>query len=397
MMFTVLARSLAKITQNLNNVLVWCLQMLFACFVLAQSAQAHSSSNSYLTLSAPNNQLTLRADLHMRDLDLIFDLDQNRDGQITWGETMARSPELQAWLVQGIKLSESGKSCTLDTADLQASQHADGTYLSAQWLVQCPGLTDLDDIRLSVRYALMFAQDNLHRGLLKVDLPHYQSTALLSPERPEALVDKAENKPLRVLTRYVTEGVWHIWIGIDHILFLLSLLVLAPLQPAQRRVTQWQAAPRFKPVFMDVLAVVTAFTVAHSITLGLSIMDWLKPSPNFIEPAIALSVVLAALNNLLGWSALKRWRLAFVFGLIHGFGFANVLVDLGLPTSALAAALGGFNIGVELGQMAIVMAFLPLAWLLRRTRFYRWIVVAGGSLAIVILGLYWTLERTGLL
>ena len=108
-------------------------------------------------------------------------------------------------------------------------------------------------------------------------------------------------------------------------------------------------------------------------------------------------MVLAALNNLLGWSALKRWRLAFVFGLIHGFGFANVLVDLGLPASALAAALGGFNIGVELGQMAIVMAFLPLAWLLRRTRFYRWIVVAGGSLAIVILGLYWTLERTGLL
>jgi hypothetical protein len=148
---------------------------------------------------------------------------------------------------------------------------------------------------------------------------------------------------------------------------------------------------------MDVLAVVTAFTVAHSITLGLSIMGWLKPSPNFIEPAIALSVVLAALNNLLGWSALKRWRLAFVFGLIHGFGFANVLVDLGLPASALAAALGGFNIGVELGQMAIVMAFLPVAWLLRRTRFYRWIVVAGGSLAIVILGLYWTLERTGLL
>ena len=114
-----------------------------------------------------------------------------------------------------------------------------------------------------------------------------------------------------------------------------------------------------------------------------------------MEPAIALSVVLAALNNLLGFSALQRWRLALVFGLVHGFGFASVLLDLGLPTSALLAALGGFNIGVELGQLAIVGVFLPLAWGLRRTRFYRWVVVAGGSVAIVVLGLFWTLQRVG--
>jgi len=106
-------------------------------------------------------------------------------------------------------------------------------------------------------------------------------------------------------------------------------------------------------------------------------------------------VVLTALNNLLGFSALKRWRLAFVFGLIHGFGFASVLLDLGLPASALLAALGGFNIGVELGQLAIVAVFLPLAWTLRHTRFYRWVVVAGGSTAVVLLGLFWTLEPVG--
>lgn len=147
---------------------------------------------------------------------------------------------------------------------------------------------------------------------------------------------------------------------------------------------------------LDVLAVVTAFTLAHSITLGLSVMKWLEPSADLIEPAIALSVVLAALNNLIGWSALRRWRLAFVFGLVHGFGFANVLLDLGLPASALAAALGGFNVGVELGQLAIVLVFFPLAWLLRNTAFYRWVVVTGGSLTIAVLGLVWTLERTGL-
>jgi hypothetical protein len=371
--------------------------LLWASLLLAGSAMAHSSSNSYLTLSATDNQLALRADIHLRDIDLIFDLDSNRDGQITWGETRARSAELNTWLAQGIQLSESGQICARGAPDLQASQHADGTYLSAQWAASCPGLADVYSAELTLRYGLIFAQDKLHRGLLKVDFPGNQSSALLSPERPEAEISQADSSALKVFGRYVVEGVWHIWIGIDHILFLLSLLVLAPLQPSRQRVTQWQAAAQARPVVLDVLAVVTAFTVAHSITLGLSILKWLEPSADLIEPAIALSVVLAALNNLFGWSALKRWRLAFVFGLVHGFGFANVLLDLGLPTSALAAALGGFNVGVELGQLAIVLAFLPLAWWLRTTRFYRWVVVAGGSLAIVVLGLFWTLERTGLL
>ncbi len=371
------------------------LWVFMAALLGSGAALAHSSSNSYLTLSAPAGSLTLRADLHLRDVDLVFDLDADRDGQVTWGETHLRKAELASWLEQGLQLSAAGQRCQLGTADLQASQHADGTYLSAQWTPNCPGLSDLASANLSLRYGLMFAQDSLHRGLLKVDLPDLQSSALLSPERPETQVSRADNRAWRVFGRYIVEGVWHIWIGIDHIVFLLSLLVLAPLLPSRQRITQWPAAQQARPVLMDVLAVVTAFTVAHSITLGLTIMEWLTPPPDLVEPAIALSVVLAALNNLLGVNSLKRWRLAFVFGLVHGFGFASVLLDLGLPASALVAALGGFNVGVELGQLAIVLVFLPIAWHLRHTRFYRWVVVAGGSAAIVVLGLFWTLERMG--
>ena len=371
------------------------LWVLMAALLGSGAALAHSSSNSYLTLSAPAGSLTLRADLHLRDVDLLFDLDADRDGQVTWGETHLRQAELASWLDQGLQLSAAGQKCQLGTADLQASQHADGTYLSAQWTPNCPGLSDLASANLSLRYGLMFAQDSLHRGLLKVDLPGLQTSALLSPERPEAQVSRADSSAWRVFGRYIVEGVWHIWIGIDHIVFLLSLLVLAPLLPSRQRITQWPAAQQARPVLMDVLAVVTAFTVAHSITLGLTIMEWLTPPPDLVEPAIALSVVLAALNNLLGINSLKRWRLAFVFGLVHGFGFASVLLDLGLPASALVAALGGFNVGVELGQLAIVGVFLPIAWLLRHTRFYRWVIVAGGSAAIVVLGLFWTLDSIG--
>jgi len=361
------------------------------------SVQAHSSSNSYITLSANKQTIVLRADVNLRDVDLVVDLDQNSDGKLTWGETLAQKAELKAWLEQGIQLSTAGQKCDLAEFNLLAAIHADGTYLSAEWSVACLTATDLGDAGLSLRYGLMFDQDNLHRALVKIDLPDFQSSAILSPDRPETTLTKANGSRLKVLGRYLLEGVWHIWIGIDHILFLLSLLILAFLVPTRQSVIQWPAVQNVKTSVHDVLTVVTAFTLAHSITLGMSIFKLLEPSADLIEPAIALSVVAAALNNLLGWAALRRWQLAFVFGLVHGFGFANVLIDLGLPSDQLAVALGGFNLGVELGQIAIVMVFLPLAWALRHTLFYRWVIVVGGSLTIAVLGMIWTLQRTGLL
>ena len=370
--------------------------LILIILIWSGKAAAHSSSNSYLTIFAPNNQLALRADIHLRDVDLIFDLDSNRDGQVTWGETQMRSSELSAWLEQGLHLSQSGEKCSLGKVDLQVSQLADGTYLSALWAPDCQRINDIANADFTLRYSLIFQQDSLHRGLLKVDLPNLQSSALLSPERPDAQVNRSESSALRVFGKYIFEGVWHIWIGIDHIVFLISLLLLAPLQPARMKITKWPAAKTARPVLLDVFAVVTAFTIAHSITLCLTVMEWLTPPSDLVEQAIALSVVLASLNNLLGVYSLKRWRLAFVFGLIHGFGFANVLLDLGLPIGALVAALGGFNLGVELGQLVIVLVFLPLAWFMRHTLFYRWVVAAGGSFVIALLGVYWLLVRSGM-
>ena len=375
---------------------------LGACILLlivisSGNAQAHSSSNSYIIFSTQNQASVLRADINFRDVDLVFDLDQNKDGKVSWGETLAKTAEIQAWLEQGIQLNTTSQKCSLTQMNMKASDHADGTYLSVEWAVACFGAAQEGPTGLKLRYSLMFDQDNLHRALVKIDLPDSQSSAILSPERPEVSLTKANDSLTHVLARYLIEGVWHIWIGVDHILFLLSLLILAFLEPTRKSVIHWPAVKNVKTSVLDVLTVVTAFTLAHSITLGLTIFKWLEPSADFIEPVIALSVVAAALNNLLGWAALRRWQLAFAFGLVHGFGFANVLLDLGLPSDQLAIALGGFNLGVELGQIAIVLVFLPLAWTLRHTIFYRWVVVVGGSLAIAALGLIWTLQRTGIL
>ena len=385
-------------TSNIRNTcnLFWvCVLLLIA--ISSGSAQAHSSSNSYITVSTFKEDLVLRADINFRDIDLVFDLDQNKDGKVSWGETLAKTAELKVWLEQGIQLSTKGQKCALAQINIKASDHADGTYLSVEWTVACLDVAEDGLSGLTLRYDLMFDQDNLHRALVKIDLPNFQSNAILSPDRSEFTLTKASGSSLKVLERYLLEGVWHIWIGIDHVLFLLSLLILAFLEPSRKSVIQWPAVQNVKTAVLDILAVVTAFTLAHSITLGLTIFKWLEPSADLIEPAIALSVVAAALNNLLGWAALRRWQLAFAFGLVHGFGFANVLVDLGLPSDQLAIALGGFNLGVELGQIAIVLVFLPLAWWLRNTIFYRWVVVVGGSLAIAILGIIWTLQRTGIL
>jgi hypothetical protein len=373
--------------------------MLWPCVLLliaiaSGSAQAHSSSNSYITISSFNQSAVLRADINLRDIDLVFDLDQNKDGKVSWGETLAKTAELKAWLEQGIQLSTTSQKCALAQMNIKASDHADGTYLSVEWTVACLDVAGDELSGFALRYDLMFDQDNLHRALVKIDLPNFKSSAILSPDRPEFTLTNASGSRLKVLERYLLEGVWHIWIGIDHVLFLLSLLILAFLEPSRKSVIQWPAVQNVKTAVLDILAVVTAFTLAHSITLGLTIFKWLEPSADLIEPAIALSVVVGALNNLLGWAALRRWQLAFAFGLVHGFGFANVLVDLGLPSDQLAIALGGFNLGVELGQIAIVLAFLPLAWWLRNTLFYRWVVVVGGSLTIAVLGIIWTLQRT---
>ena len=187
------------------------------------------------------------------------------------------------------------------------------------------------------------------------------------------------------------EGVWHIWIGYDHILFLLSLLLPAVLR---REAGHWQAIAGFRPAFWEACKIVTAFTVAHSITLSLAVLGIVSLPSRLVESAIAASVVLVALNNLYPILRAHLWWVAFAFGLVHGLGFASVLIDLGLPGGALLTALVGFNLGVEVGQVVIVGVFLPLAFWMRHSWFYQRLVLGFGSLLIALVASVWLLERS---
>jgi hypothetical protein len=174
-------------------------------------------------------------------------------------------------------------------------------------------------------------------------------------------------------------------------LFLCALLLPAVLA---RRAGQWQAVAGFGAAFREVLKVVTAFTLAHSITLSLAVLGVIAVPSRLVESAIALSVIAAALNNLFPLISRRLWAVAFAFGLVHGLGFANVLTELGLPRDALAVSLVSFNLGVEVGQLAVVGALLPPAYFWRRSWVYPRLVLGAGSLAIAAIAAVWLIERS---
>ena len=153
------------------------------------------------------------------------------------------------------------------------------------------------------------------------------------------------------------------------------------------------AVSKPKAALVEVFWIATSFTVAHSITLTLAALGFVSIPAAFIESVIALSIAFAALNNLIPMLRVRAIYLAFVFGLIHGFGFANVLVDLPLATSERVLALLSFNIGIELGQLLFIVVVFPIALLLRHTQFYKIAIFYLGSLISVAIALWWFAER----
>jgi hypothetical protein len=369
--------------------------------LVGQNAHAHSSSNSFILISQTLDALTLRIDLPLRDLDLRFNFDRNRDDRIQWNEIRKSDNALEMWVRGGLSITPANDDqapCAIGRFDTAIATYPDGNYLSIQAPLTCGELNTTPlIIPLSVRYQLLFDQDDLHRAIVRFrvitsDL-EIERSAVLSPSQTSQTLKPGSSSVMATLKNYGMEGIWHIWIGIDHILFLLCLLLPCVFSRSETPIGHWRPIGRYWPAVVSILAIVTAFTVAHSITLGLAAFKFLTPPAALIEPIIAASVVVAALSNLTKKFIHFHWQLAFIFGLIHGFGFANVLSDLGLPSDQIAVALFGFNVGVEFGQIAIVMAFFPIAWTLRATWFYRWVVVVSGSLAISAVAILWIFDR----
>ena len=245
-------------------------------------------------------------------------------------------------------------------------------------------------VRMQLPLIAQLARGHRHYLIVKDANGKLLARHILHADSSPILLRESGAHTLSVFRQYLREGMWHIWIGFDHILFLTTLLLPAVLIYGK---TGWLSQNNLRTALGDLVKVVTAFTIAHSVTLALAVLDIVTLPPRLVEAVIAASVLVAAVNNLRPVFPGSRWLMAFAFGLVHGFGFAGVLLDLGLPAEALSVSLLAFNLGVELGQLAIVILVFPIAALLRHTRLYRTWLLGGGSTVAALIAAIWIYER----
>ena len=344
----------------------WGLLLLLS--LLAAPALAHAADVPVLDLEVRQRHGDLKLTVPTKRVAFA---DDDHDGRLSAPEVAAHRAALAAWVDGTLRL-------TAEQAVAPAAVRGAGTppgetrgrsllLLGYDW----PGATPLRTVEL--RW-LGFAPDTPDaRCVAMVLIDGGFQDAALTPGAPA--FEAGQPTPWYATGgRMITSGVEHILLGFDHVLFLISLLMLGG--------GLWY-----------VVQVVTAFTVAHSITLSLAVLGYVRPPGSWIEPLIALTIVYVAAENFWRKDTRGRWVVTFLFGLVHGFGFAGALAESGLPPGNLAAVLAGFNLGVELGQLAVVLAASALLYAIRGWQHERRLRLAV-SAGVVGMGLYWLLVRT---
>lgn len=359
--------------------------LLLALCVLALPAWAHKQSDAYLRLAPDGATVAVQWDIALRDLDVAVGLDGDGDGAITWGEVRARHDAISTYALSRLAIAADGAACRLGPVSHRVDEHSDGGYAVLLFSAACGA----PPRALDVTYRLLFEHDPQHRGLLAVALPDGTRTAILSPAAPAAHID-LQGAGGAVFTKFLAEGVHHILTGFDHLFFVAVLLLPAMLRRAGR---VWTPVGSFREGLIETVKVLSAFSIAHTITLALAVLGIVQPPSRMIEAAIALTIGLSALDLVLPFLGPRRWLVAGSFGLIHGFGFAGALGPLQLPAFDLAVALFAFNLGVEAGQVLVASLVLPITFALRHWRPYGRVVLPAGSALAVTVALLWFVER----
>ena len=331
--------------------------------------------------------------MHLNDLERALTLGWNPAVRPTREQVQSRIDIIRGYAEARFALGEAVTRATPDFRDFAFRGTPEGEYLLLEYLVAAPAPK-----QLSITLNLFFELDELHRNLVVVEHNWRTGTfdnesgvsLILSPTQPTQILDLTSASLFRGFLALVRLGIWHIWIGLDHILFLVALILPSVLM---RKEGRWQPADRFGVAFVKILTIVTFFTIAHTITLSLAALGVVRVPSRIVESIIAASIAAAALHNLWPVARVNEAAIAFVFGLFHGFGFASVLGDLGLGTEHLALSLFGFNLGVEIGQAAIIAAIFPVLYLARRLRVYQ-LAMRVGSVGLMAIGLLWVAERS---
>lgn len=374
--------------------LIWLILLLG----LTGVAKAHQMSTAYLNLQvdrAGDKDLQGRLQIRWFDVDSQVKLDSNLDGQLEWQEVLAQEAQIVQFIQDSLVLQAAQKTCVLSMPEgLRSDNHFDEGYLSVSLWVDCKKQR-LDN--LTVSYTGIFDQDPEHKLIVNVtgDEAGAEKNSLgvashvLSVNQQQVNIDLASSNWFSVLSSYMYQGIVHIFIGIDHILFLV-VLVLTSVLIFQNG--QWKAKLDNKQVIKDTAWIITAFTLAHSITLSATALGWIAPSSRWVEFGIAISIVVTALNNL--WPVVTRlsW-ITFGFGLLHGMGFASVLGELGLSQKHTLLSILAFNLGVEVGQLMILLVLLPVLFICRSKIWYAKYGLKIGSIVIGLIAINWSIQR----
>ena len=348
--------------------------------------EAHSQSYGFLRATVHDNHVSGRVELAVRDLDLAHALDADGDGKVTWGELRKREPELASLVLRKISIGPANAPCDLVPGAIAIDSRGGENYAIFPFTGACEVLGG----QVRVGYDLMFGSDAQHRGLVDVSRGSIGRSTVMTPETRVAVLDLESDNRLDVVRSFMSHGVHHIWTGFDHMLFLVTLLLSAVVMRSGK---MWQAVGSFGSAAWATTRVVTAFTFAHSITLSAAAFSIVELPSRLVESVIAISVAVAAINNIFPVVSRRLWIAAFAFGLMHGFGFAGALTDLGLPPTRKLVALFAFNVGVEFGQLAVVAALLPILFLMRRSVTYTRIALPAGSAMIMVIGFLWFVQR----
>lgn len=359
-------------------------------FALTHTAWAHGLGMSQIALRIDGRRALGTWQVQPRDLAAALPLDPRVDAsassEAAWREVQAHEAELRRYVTDRFVLSADASTCIPEAAPAPMRWDPAQSLVTIDVGAVCPAAPS----KLTLRCDLLFDQNAKHRVYFSIEDDRVTHLGIFREDGRQVTIDVHYFHFAEGFLEFVREGVWHIWTGLDHILFLLALLLPAPLARGR---DGWSPRSELAATAREALKVVTAFTVAHSLTLCLSFFGIITLPARWVEAGIALSVFAAAWNNLRPFLPARGWTMAFGFGLLHGLGFAGALRNLALPHHARALALAAFNVGVEIGQLAIVAAVLPLFYYASRRRAYPRLVMGLGSLGVAWIAALWTLDR----
>ncbi len=373
------------------------LLLLFSSFFAA----AHVPNQSYIFLRVyETTGIEGRFEINGREINKVFGT--NLPGNFNMEDVAPYLDEIKAYLLKNTSFSSPLGNHVITLKEETGLQRVSlGNYVMVYFTLE--NTTVLPD-DLTVNYSAVFEKDDTHRGFLiteynwKAGVINEEMNISLGfePGDTEDTMSLTDVSVWKGFVAMVKQGIWHIWIGLDHILFLLALILPSVVRrkkdTAGYGLTNWEPVQNFKPAFFYVLKVITFFTIAHTITLTLASLELVNLPSRIVESIIAFSIGLAAFHNIKPIFKGRDWVIAFVFGLFHGFGFASVLSDLGLTNEFLTISLLGFNIGVEIGQLVIIALIFPILYLIRKSKAYPKVLVYG-SIFLIIVSLYWCIER----